>query len=325
MACSLERLAEILACSDFRNYVLYISMVWATLNTVKPGTSAVMQSRIDPVKLRQVAQARRIEPAQDAADIDTPLDRYFRILEVVANFPGGVSLTQLVEILALPKSTVHRLLRGLVASGALISQSPRYGPYVLGGRLLNILYTGMSDDGVASLVRPLLQELADHTGETCFLARLSDFNIHSVAMVTPENDVRSYVVPGRMLAPHCAASAKAILAFQTEAIARAVLPSPLPAITDQTRTRLKDVLAEYVDIRNTRLAYCSGEDVPGYAGIAAPIVLPSFDVRYSIAITGTIDDLLTRNRARYSALLKGFAERIAAAMSIKLGQAPQLR
>lgn len=289
---------------------------------VEAAPKTVKRSRIDPVKPRQVAQARRKGPApEDPGATDTPLDRYVRILEVVGNFPGGVSLTQIVEILALPKSTVHRLLRGLVAARVLTSHAPRYGPYVLGNRLLNILYSGMSDDGVALLVRPLLQELADRTGETCFLARLSDFNIHSVAMVTPENDVRSYVLPGRVLAPHCAASAKAILAFQTEAVLRAILPSPLPAITDKTRTRLKDILGEHALIRETGIALCIGEDVPGYAGIAAPIMLPTFDVRYSIAITGTIDDLVTRNRDRYGALLKGFADRIATAMSIRFAQA----
>jgi DNA-binding IclR family transcriptional regulator len=280
-----------------------------------------MESQFNAARLRKVVEKRRkqTEP-KDNGGADTPLDRYLRVLEVVANFPHGVSLTQIMEILALPKSTVHRLLRGLVGSGVLTSQSPRYGPYVLGNRLLNILYSGMSDDWIEWLARPILQELADRTGESCFMARLSDFNIHSVALATPENDVRSYVLPGRVLTPHGASSAKAILAFQTEATMRAILPSPLPAITDRTKTRLKDILSEYAEIRETRIALCIGEDVPGYAGIASPIIVPGFGVRYSVAITGTIDDLINRNQKKYSELLKGFAERIAKAMLIKLTQ-----
>lgn len=283
-----------------------------------------MESQFNPARLRKVVEKRRrqSEPRESGAG-DSPLDRYLRVLEVVANFPHGVSLTQIMEILGLPKSTVHRLLRGLVASGALTSQSPRYGPYVLGNRLLNILYAGLPDDWIEWLARPILQELADKTGESCFMARLSDFNIHSVALATPENDVRSYVLPGRVLTPHGASSAKAILAFQTEATVRAILPVPLPAVTDRTKTRLKDIFAEYAEIRESHIALCVGEDVPGYAGIASPIFLPEFGVRYSVAITGTIDDLIERNQKKYSDLLKRFAERIGKAMLVRLAQSQE--
>ncbi|TDQ84127.1 IclR family transcriptional regulator [Dongia mobilis] len=270
--------------------------------------------------------ARTLRPHLDEirdAAVDTPLDRYFRILEMAAGFPGGITLSQLVEVLALPKSTVHRLLRSLVAAGLLTARAPRYGPYVLGGRLLNLLYGGMSDDWVEWLVRPLLQELADRTGETCFLTRLSDLQVHSVAMVTPENDVRSYVVPGRILPAHAAASAKAILAFQSETVVRAILSGPLPVMTERTKTRLKDLQAEHAEIRETRIALCVGEDVPGFAGIASPIIIPGFDVKYSIAITGTIEALIERQQATYSELLRAFADRIAIAMSVRLGQAEQ--
>jgi DNA-binding IclR family transcriptional regulator len=285
-----------------------------------------MTSELNPARVRKVVEKRRKQSteAESHSGADSPLDRYFRVLEVVANFPHGVTLVQMVEVLGLPKTTVHRLLRGLVTSGALAALTPRYGPYVLGSRFLNILYSGMPDDWIDWLARPILKELVERTGETCFIARMSDFNIHSVAMVTPENDVRSYVLPGRILAPHGASSAKAILAFQSEAIVRAMLPSPLPAITDNTKTRLKDVLSEYEEIRQTNLAYCVGEDIPGFAGIASPIHLPSIGVKYSVAITGTVDDLIIKHKKKYSALVKTFAERLAAAMIIRLSQAGQI-
>ena len=62
----------------------------------------------------------------------TPLQRYFRLLEVVAGFPAGVTLAQLVGLLGLPKTTVHRLLRGLTEVGAL-TEGPG-GTYRLGPR-----------------------------------------------------------------------------------------------------------------------------------------------------------------------------------------------
>lgn len=286
-----------------------------------------MTSQLNPLKLRTVAARKQKEQdEQESIGIaDTPLDRYFRVLEAVSNFPHGITLVQMVDVLGLPKTTVHRLIRGLVASGALTALTPRYGPYVLGSRFLNILYSGMPDNWVDWLARPILKELAERTSETCFIARLSDLSIHSVAMVTPENnDVRSYVVPGRKLAPHGASCAKAILAFQPESIVKAILPSPLPAITDNTKTRIKDVLKEYEEIRQTNVAYCIGEDIPGFAGIASPIHVPSVGVKYSVAVTGTIDDLIVKNKKKYTTMVKSVSERLAAAMIIRLSQAGHL-
>ena len=248
----------------------------------------------------------------------TPLQRYFRLLEVVAGFPSGVTLAQLVGLLDLPKTTVHRLLRGLTEVGALI-EGPG-GTYRLGPRFLGMLYAGASEDWIQGLTQPLLRELVDETGETCYIARLVETRIQSVAIVTPENAVRGYVVPGRELWPHAAASAKAILAFQSDAVIAAVLAPGLPRLTSRTQTDRIAFLKELAAIRQSGIATCIGEDVDGFAGIACPIPIDDVEVTYSLAITGTIDSLIERNRMRYESLLSPLARRIAAVMGIRLAQ-----
>jgi DNA-binding IclR family transcriptional regulator len=184
-----------------------------------------------------------------------------------------------------------------------------------------MLYAGAPDSWIERLTLPLLKELADQTEETCFFARLGDLRIHSVAFVTPENTVRAYVVPGRELWPHAAASAKAILAFQNETIIRAALEPVLPKLTDRTKTRLADVLKELAEVRRTGIAYCVGEDFQGFAGIACPVHIESIGVKYSVAITGTVDSLIEKNRTTYEALLRPLSDRVAAAIEVHLAQA----
>ena len=58
----------------------------------------------------------------------------------------------------------------------------------------------------------------------------------------------------------------------------------------------------------------------GFAGIACPIPIDGVEVTYSLAITGTIDSLIERNRVRYESLLAPLARRITAAMGIRLTQ-----
>jgi DNA-binding IclR family transcriptional regulator len=249
---------------------------------------------------------------------DTPLQRYVRLLEVVAGFPGGITLAQLVGVLGLPKTTVHRLLHGLTEVGML--SDGQSGRYRLGARCLGMLYAGASEDWIRGLTQPLLRELADATGETCYIARLIDRQIRSVAIVTPENAVRGYVVPGRELWPHAAASAKAILAFQSEAAVAAVLAGGLPRLTSRTKTDPAAFLEELAAIRRSGIAACIGEDVDGFAGIACPIPIDGVPVTYSLAIAGTIESLIERNRAKYETLLRLLSKRIAAVMGIRLSQ-----
>jgi len=71
---------------------------------------------------------------------------------------------------------------------------------------------------------------------------------------------------------HGGASGRALLAFLPEEERRAVLTSPLPALTDRTITDpqvLEDSLAE---IRRRGYAISRGERAAGGVGIAAPVL-----------------------------------------------------
>jgi DNA-binding IclR family transcriptional regulator len=50
----------------------------------------------------------------------------FQLLELLAGSPDGLGLTRLVEISALPKTTVHRLLRTLVELDIVCQDGTRY-------------------------------------------------------------------------------------------------------------------------------------------------------------------------------------------------------
>jgi len=256
--------------------------------------------------------AQRKAERRPRGQSDRPLERYLRILEITAGFSGGISLSRFAEILDLPKTTVHRLARNLVEVGMLSTDET--GRYRLGDRFARLAYAGTPDEWITSMSHTFLKDLVEETGQACFIAKLTDNKIRSVAMVAPDNLVRGYVIPGRELWPHAAASAKAILAYQSDAVMKAVLPSPLPRLTDRTKTRLKDLQAELEIVRERELALCVGEDVEGFAGIASPLLRPGFDVLYSVAITGTIETLINRGLAQFEKRLRACAARLSRAI-----------
>ena len=257
---------------------------------------------------------RGIEPGPRGQS-EGPLERYLRILEIAAGFSGGIGLSSLAEILELPKTTAHRLAHNLVETGILALDEG--GRYRLGERFARLAYAGRPDEWIQSVGHTLLRDLADATGQACFIARLTDNKIRSVALVAPDTLVRAYVLPGRELWPHAAASAKAILAYQSAAVLKAVLPSPLPLLTDRTKTRLRDLQAELESVRAQGVALCVGEDVEGFAGIACPVLRPGFDVLYSVGVTGTIETLINRRRGEFEQRLRDCAARLSRIFEVR--------
>jgi DNA-binding IclR family transcriptional regulator len=248
---------------------------------------------------------------------DKPLDRYFRILEVVSAYPSGIALSQIAEIVGLPKTTVHRLLRGLLDSSVIEANPIAPQLFVTGARVRRLFYSSASADWIEAVSQVVLSEVAGQTGQTCYVAKLEDFKVRSVAMETPNNPSSGYVVPGKHLALHAASSAKAILAFQTPALVRSILPYPLPRLTDRTIVDMDALLAEFEAIRDGAVAVCNGEDYQGFGGLACPIQLPEIGVIFSVALTGGIDSLLGEKRSEHEAILRASAQRLAVAISTR--------
>jgi DNA-binding IclR family transcriptional regulator len=186
--------------------------------------------------------------------------------------------------------------------------------YRLGGRLLRLLHAGSDEAWLAIAVQPILEKLANEMSETCYLARLNGQEVVSVAWAAPNDGLRGYVVSGRTLAPHVAASAKAILAFQSEEIIGKALVGPLPKLTPKTKINRKEVEREYKRVRETGFATCWDEMEIGLGAIAIPIHLPDIGVVYSLASAGLIDRLMQRPISETVAMLSSALDPIIKAM-----------
>lgn len=227
---------------------------------------------------------------------EKPLERYVRLLEVISGFPDGVSPTTVAEMLDFPKATAYRLIRGLADVGLVELTAPPSASCRVGHRLQRLLFSGASDEWLKTVSRPILADLSEEIGEACFIARFSGRTVRSLEMVAPNNLLRAYIIPGQEITANTGASAKAILAYQDQAVIDEVLSPPLQAFTSATKTNPHEIKEELEAIRVSGVAFCIGEDVDGFAGIAVPIIVPGYDVQLSIAATGTIPNLIEKKR-----------------------------
>lgn len=241
-----------------------------------------------------------------------PLERYIQILEAISSAPHGLSGKELEMMLRLPKTTVTRLLSGLVASD-LVQSSGRGRNYLIGARLQRILQSDTAWIEIAS-ERPL-KNLAEATGETCFIARLFGATVQSVIMESPDASVGVYVMPGHVMAPHATASGKVLTAYQDPALRDAILQSELQRLTDRTVLERSALEGEFVAIRGQGYAIENGEHIQGLATIACPIILFSnLPPIYAIGLTGpaarvserAVPEFLPRLKATASELARAF-------------------
>ena len=97
------------------------------------------------------------------------LERTLAILELLAQHGEGLELAQVADRLAIPKSAVHRLLGSLVQAGY-VRQVKGHGQYLLTTKLVSMGLSYLSQSGIVDVAQPLLNQLAERSGE---LVRLS--------------------------------------------------------------------------------------------------------------------------------------------------------
>lgn len=227
----------------------------------------------------------------DPTEPESPLDRYMRLVEIIAAFPNQLALTDVAELSGLPKTTAHRLLKGLVKA-ELASGGHGGRAYAIGPRLSRILHATAENGWLDALTRPTLAALAQDSGEACYLTKLVGSRVLVAVSEAPEVRWRSYVQPGIEMPPHAAATGKAIIAYQNEALIQQALAAELPKLTVNTRTDDSWIREEFERVRKRGYATCVGEIDEGLAAIAMPILQDDGMIIYSVGITGPIQRIL---------------------------------
>jgi IclR family transcriptional regulator, acetate operon repressor len=114
------------------------------------------------------------------------LDRGLSLLEQLAAHPEGLPLAHLASELDMPLSACHRLLAALQARGY-VRQTRTQGDYLLTTKLASLGLGYLSSSGIVDIAEPLLERLAQRTGE---LVRLSIVDGEHLTWVAKAQGVR---------------------------------------------------------------------------------------------------------------------------------------
>lgn len=197
-------------------------------------------------------------------------ERTVRILETLAASHNTLTLSELQQRTGFPRSSLHALMRTLVELNWVETDATRssfgIGPHAL---LTGTAY--LDKDPALPYAQETLEDLREEIGQTAHFARRDE--AHVLYLATRDSRDAHHVIPrvGRRLPAHVTALGQVLLAQLTDDEVKALLPDPLPAITEHTITDLARLTDELDRVRTRGWAYEREQGTPGVACVAVAV------------------------------------------------------
>ena len=214
------------------------------------------------------------------------LEKALDVLEAIGAAPRGVTQVELASRLALPKSTLYRILSSLVDRG-MIRRDPVHKVYRLGFRYLELVRNAYLMPDLVAVASFELRALRDLTGETSYLAVLDGNQVRSLERCDGAHSTRSAAVLGQSKPVYCTGQGKAILAAMDEASRDAIIKGlTLTPLTELTITDRRRLHTELQITRARGYAIDDEEIVMGVRCVAAAIRDNAGTVRGALSVAG---------------------------------------
>jgi IclR family KDG regulon transcriptional repressor len=195
-------------------------------------------------------------------------------LDVLEEFRGEtdeLGVTELSKKLKLHKNNVFRILATL-QSRNYIEQNKSNDNYKLGIKCLELGQIFIRQRGLLKQAKGILQELAENTGETCYISCLRGNDIVYLDAVEGTSTVRVVLRVGLHMPFHATASGKAMIAFESDdELSKRIASSELRRFTKHTKITSEELLQELGEVREKGYAVDLEEMEEGLRCIAAPI------------------------------------------------------
>ena len=243
-----------------------------------------------------------------------PLFKVFSIIEtIVSGQDKGVTYSEIVAALNLPKSSVHRILKDLIELGYL-SFNPETKKYFGSLRLAALGAEVMSNFQLRDHVRPYLLELhreADHTTNLGVLDGIMGVFVDKIE--SKDFGIKLFSEIGKTFPLHCTGLGKTLLAFSSDDTVMKLLKAPLEAITEKSITDPEVFKRELTLIRDRGYAMDNEEITRGIMCVAAPVF--GFNGEMVGAISLTFPAYINDDRGiepeieaikKYAALISGY-------------------
>lgn len=257
-------------------------------------------------------RAETAEQLGSAHNVVKSADRALVILELLSR--GRHRLSDIAEILHLPLSSVHGLLGTLVHRGfAEFDQTTRTYGLGLTAWTVGQGYTGHRD--IVGLALPLMEQLAQQTGETVQLSRLDGIENVYIAIAESPQPMKLVSAVGMRLPAHAVGLGKALLAgLDDDELARRYQDVELERFTENTVSEFTELFAEIQRARELGYAADDEEYIVGCRCVAMPVRDHSGQVVAAMSVSAPTPrcgpDWITETRLPLSTVVESMERRL---------------
>jgi IclR family acetate operon transcriptional repressor len=211
--------------------------------------------------------------------------RAVRILELVAEHPGRLGVSEIGRRLGVHKATASRLISTLSAGG-LLERDPGTEKYRPGFGLVRLASTAVADLDLVRQARPVLERLAEETQETVNLAVLGGREVVNIDQVAGSHAVVNVNWVGKRTPLHCTSNGKVLLAHLPTDERDGILAGPLERRTPGTIVDPEVLRTQLRRARRQGYASTVEELEVGLNAVAAPVRGPGGEVVAAVSVAG---------------------------------------
>lgn len=227
------------------------------------------ENRSPPLDGQKIPNNQRIQVISRATDI----------LRLLGQETEGLSLGQIANRVALPRSTVQRIVAALALEGFISVEKGNAG-IRLGPEIQSLAQASAA--AIRDRLLPLMKQISELTGETVDLAMLEGNRMRFIDQIVGSQRLRTVSSIGESFPLTTTANGKAALACLDPTEATKLIITEFADRPDEAKN-LPDLLAEIAAIRAGAIARDENEHTEGVSALGFAISEPGGDV-YAISV-----------------------------------------
>jgi DNA-binding IclR family transcriptional regulator len=248
------------------------------------------------------------------------LDKALSLVELMADFPRGLSKAEIVDKLGLTTNIVYRIAATLQARGY-IYRDQNSKAFRLSDKMNSVGCKALDEHSLVHVAWPIMQDLRDATKETVLLGIRRDTRGVILEGAEGLHPVRFTIPAGENFVLHSGAPGKLLLAFEPEQVREALMVRiDFTRYNERTITTNAALRKEMQMIRECGHALDRGEILEGVQCAAAPIFNGQDELDGTIWVTAPTLRMPDAELAQLADVVVEHANRISAELGCFLGK-----
>ncbi|TXE07228.1 IclR family transcriptional regulator [Seonamhaeicola algicola] len=200
------------------------------------------------------------------------LERGLLIIELLANHSKGLTLTEIIDVLDISKTSAFRIINTLIFKNYL-QKNETTKKITLSRKMLTLGISSMNEQSIVEMSIDVMRALRDELKESVMLGVILGSKKGTILeQVSSSYPVKLFVERGTQFNLHSSVGGKSILAFLPDEESDSIIKQmTLTKYTKNTITSKVTFREQLKDVKKKGYAIDNGEDIQGIHCIGAPI------------------------------------------------------